>query len=75
MSARTHTLKQLIDQSLYPVDAPAVAEAILLRAAVRRTVPDVSLRAPEREQVRSFRRDARARSFRLATGSRDGAHR
>ncbi|HYF24725.1 MAG TPA: hypothetical protein VD931_03205 [Baekduia sp.] len=76
MSQRTRVLQQLIQQRLYPVDEAAVAEAILARAAVRRAVPEVDLRASERrEAVRSFRPDARARSFRLAASRRPGAHR
>jgi hypothetical protein len=68
VTSRGKILRQLLTEALYRVDERAVAEAILLRAAVLRTIPDVTLqRTQVAEPVRSFRRDARARSFRLAT--------
>jgi hypothetical protein len=67
-------LKQLIAESLYHVDERAVAEAILARAVVRQTMPEVSFRSEHRGPlVRSFRRERDARSFRLA-GSRLHTH-
>lgn len=66
MTSRTRVLKQLVEQALYPVDDRAVAEALLAHVTVRRVLPGVELVRPEPEEaVRSFRRDARARSFRL----------
>jgi hypothetical protein len=76
---RTQTLQQLIERSLYPVDEGAIAEAILLRAAARRMVPDLDLRSAgngdDADAVRSFRHDTRARSFRLASGRPRSARR
>jgi hypothetical protein len=72
---RARVLKQLIADSLYHVDERAVAEAIVTRAIVRQTMPEVSFRSEHRgPQVRSFRRDRDARSFRLASSSRLRAH-
>ena len=62
-------LKQLVRESLYVVDNVAVADAIVLRAMLRRTVPEPSSRSERRNsQARSFRRDRDARSFRLSHG-------
>ncbi len=76
---RTQTLQQLIERSLYPFDEGAIAEAILLRAAARRTVPDLDLRSAgngtDAEVVRSFRHDNRARSFRLASNRQRSSRR
>lgn len=59
-------LRQLIEDSLYVVDERAVADAILVRAQARLTLPDVAFRN-ERDsaRVRSFRLEHEARSFRL----------
>jgi hypothetical protein len=60
-------LKQLAGQSMYVIDAPTVADAILIRAAVRAALPESQFRSGSRERlVRSFRRDRGARSFRLS---------
>jgi hypothetical protein len=68
-------LKQLIAQCLYHVDERAVADAIVARAMVRQTVPEVSFRSEHRgTHVRSFRRDRDARSFRLAGAPRMRTH-
>jgi len=54
---------------MYVVDERAVADAILLRARMRVTLGEQTFRSEHRcPQVRSFRRDRSARSFRL-TGS------
>ena len=66
MNARTSALGRLLRDSLYVVDETAVAEAMIMRARARWIVPEVSFRSEERTVVRSFRRDANARSFRLA---------
>jgi hypothetical protein len=64
---RVRVLKQLVRDSLYVVDTDAVAQAIVLRAMLRRTVPEPPSRSePRGHQVRSFRRDRDARSFRLS---------
>jgi hypothetical protein len=72
---RVRVIKQLIADSLYQVDERAVADAILARAQVHQTIPDISFRATGRgPQVRSFRRDPAARSFRLAGTPRLRVH-
>jgi hypothetical protein len=69
MQDRVRVLKQLVRESLYVVDDTAVADAIVLRAMLRRTVPEPTFRSERRpSQVRSFRRDPGARSFRLSSG-------
>jgi len=74
MNSRTATLKQLVDQSSYPIDEAAIAEAIVVRSLARRAVPDVVFQAPPpKPRVRSFR-PHRGRSFRLARPER-GSHR
>ncbi len=40
MNDRVKILKQLVGDSLYSVDQYAVADAIVLRACVRRAVPE-----------------------------------
>ena len=73
MTARTHLLKQLIADGSYPIDEAAIAEAIVLRAAARRAVPDVAFRCAAhqvKQQVRSFRPHSGTRSFRLARAER-----
>jgi hypothetical protein len=68
-------VKQLIADSLYHVDERVVADAIVARAMVRQTMPEVSFRSEHRgPQVRSFRRDRDARSFRLAGAPRLRSH-
>jgi hypothetical protein len=69
MEVDARTLRQLIQGSMYVVDERAVADAIVLRIRLRATVARPSLHNERREvEVRSFRRDPRARSFRLARG-------
>jgi hypothetical protein len=64
---------------MYVVDERAIADAILLRARLRRAIPEPSFRSDRRgAAVRSFRRDRDARSFRLSGGPGPlhiGAHR
>ena len=68
---RVRVLKQLITESLYHVDELAVADAVLARAIVRQSMPEVSFRSEHRgPQIRSFRRDSSARSFRLSGSPR-----
>ena len=66
MNARTSAVGRLLRDSLYVVDETAVAEAMIMRARARWVVPEVSFRSEARPVVRSFRRDANARSFKLA---------
>lgn len=74
MNERTKLLKDLIQDSHYVVDPDAVAEAIIVRSAALRVLPDVHLRsAPDVPQVRSFRPHRGARSFRLS-GERRPPH-
>ena len=71
MNARTSALGRVLRDSLYVVDETAVAEAMLMRARTRWVVPEVTFRSENRGPVvRSFRRDANARSFKLARQSR-----
>jgi hypothetical protein len=71
MQRQIQLLRQLILDSQYAVDAGAVAEAILTRAATRRAVMGTTfrndLRGPE---VRSFRPTRHARSFRPCISKR-----
>lgn len=63
---RTNTIRELVQQSMYPVDEWQVAEAILVRVAARQVVPAISFHSSERApRPRSFRRSRDARSFRL----------
>ena len=67
MNDRTDTIKQLVATSSYPIDATAVAEAILVRSMARRVLPEVSFRTESfAPRVRSFRPHSGTRSFRLA---------
>ena len=67
MEVDARTLRQLIQGNMYAVDERAVAEAIVIRARLRATIARPTLVNERREvEVRSFRRDPRARSFRLA---------
>jgi len=73
MTARTALLKQLVADGSYPLDEVAIADAIVLRAAARRDVPDLAFRCaghPVKKQIRSFRPHRGARSFRLARAVR-----
>ncbi len=66
MNSHLRLLRELIADGMYVVDEAAVADAILARAGVRLTVANASFRTEVRPpQVRSFRRDDHARSFRL----------
>jgi hypothetical protein len=68
-------IQELLEESLYEVDAQAVAGAILARAATRRTVPGTTFRNDLRDeapQVRSFRPTRQARSFRPCGGTASG---
>jgi hypothetical protein len=72
MNARTKLLKELVRDAHYVVDERAIAEAILVRAAAQRVLPDVTFRSstPRLPQVRSFRPHRGARSFRLTRAER-----
>jgi len=72
MSPRVKVLKQLIADGHYVVDEAAVAEAVVVRCAARRALPDVIFRSAPAgaPQVRSFRPDRAARSFRLTRDER-----
>jgi hypothetical protein len=71
MQRQIQLLRQLVLDSQYAVDAAAVADAILARAATRRAVMGTAfrndLRGPE---VRSFRPTRHARSFRPCISKR-----
>jgi hypothetical protein len=66
MHKRIRVLRQLVADSQYVIDAAAVADAIIARAAARRLVAEVRFRNDigEPEVVRSFRPTKKARSFR-----------
>ncbi len=71
MNSHLRALKRLIDDGMYVVDERAVAEAIVARANVNASVANVSFRSEVTPPVlRSFRRDAHARSFRLERNAR-----
>ncbi|MEJ7826185.1 MAG: hypothetical protein WKF48_12185 [Solirubrobacteraceae bacterium] len=71
MDPRLANIQQLVAESTYPIDESVIAEAILVRAAARRLVPDLAFRrAPADPEVRSFRPDRGARSFRLVRARR-----
>lgn len=71
MDSRIANIKQLVAESTYPIDEHVIAEAILVRAAARRLIPDLAFRcAPAPSEVRSFRPHRGARSFRLAHARR-----
>ncbi|HUR87279.1 MAG TPA: hypothetical protein VMY78_18270 [Solirubrobacteraceae bacterium] len=73
MNARTRVLRDLVRDAHYVVDPDAVAEAILVRSAALRILPDITLRQaqpPDVPQMRSFRPHRGARSFRLSRGDR-----
>lgn len=74
MDSRLANIKQLISESTYPIDEAAVAEAIIVRTAARRLVPEIAFRLQSSEsEVRSFRPHRGAASFRLARAGRRGA--
>jgi len=82
MQRQIQLLRQLILDSQYAVDASAVADAILARAAARRAVVEITFRNDLRAlrdevrdevrgpQVRSFRPTRHARSFRPCNAKR-----
>jgi len=56
MDPRLANIQQLVAESTYPIDESVIAEAILVRAAARRLVPDLAFRqAPAQPEVRSYR--------------------
>jgi hypothetical protein len=65
MRSRVRLLRALYEDGMYVIDERSIADAILARAHVRATIPDVGF-AEHRTSVRSFRHDSSARSFRLA---------
>jgi hypothetical protein len=68
---RTRALRQLITDSHYEIDAQQVAQAILLRAQAKATMPDITFRNDRNPAaVRSFRLEHEVRSFRLSTRRR-----
>jgi hypothetical protein len=75
MNPRTKVLKQLVSEQQYVIDPRAIAEAMIVRSAALRVLPDVSFRStPARPLVRSFRPHRRARSFRLTRSDRRPTH-
>ena len=67
MENDARVLRQLIHDGMYVIDPYAVADSLLIRSRLRYTVARPVLMNERREvEVRSFRRDPRARSFRLA---------
>lgn len=77
MNARVKLLKELVGDGLYVIDDAAVADAVLLRAAARHTLPDVAFRGTRRlePEVRSFRPQRGVPSFRLTRAQRRPLHR
>lgn len=68
MQSRVSTLRELVHCSLYVVDERAVALALVTRSVIKETLPQQQFRSEQnRTQVRSFRRERVARSFRLCT--------
>jgi hypothetical protein len=68
---RTRALRQLITDSHYVIDEQQIAQAILLRAQAKSTMPDIKFRNDrDPAAVRSFRLEHEARSFRLSTRRR-----
>lgn len=76
MTPRVKVLKQLVADELYVVDASAIADAMLLRLRIVRTLPEVTFRcAPHAAPpVRSFRPHRGTRSFRLTRAQRRPPH-
>ena len=77
MNPRVRLLKELVNDGLYVVDDAAVADAVLLRAITRHTLPDVAFRGSPRPapEVRSFRPHRGAKSFRLTRSERRPGYR
>ena len=76
MNPRVQLLKDLVRDDHYVVDEGAIASAILVRSMARRMLPEVTFRgAPGGAQdLRSFRPDREARSFRLSRRERRTLH-
>lgn len=76
MNPRVKVLKQLVADEHYVIDESAIADAMLLRARIQRTLPDVTFRCAPRAapQVKSFRPHRGARSFRLSRAVRRPLH-
>ncbi len=73
MRPRALLLQELISNGLYAVDERWVADAMVARVAIRGSVAEPALgNETQPGAVRSFRRDPRARSFRLERPS--GVH-
>lgn len=79
MQRQIQLLRQLLLDSQYAIDASAVADAILARAAARRAVLGTTFRNDLRSlrdvggpQVRSFRPTRHARSFRPCNAKQPG---
>lgn len=70
MGSRPRQLRELIATSLYVVDERAVADAVVARQQIRSRLAAPVFRSEVRPtDVRSFRRDPGARSFRVAGSS------
>ncbi len=71
-----NVLKQLVADEHYVIDESAIAAAMVLRARLQRTLPDVTFRCAPRAapQVKSFRPHRGARSFRLTRAERRPLH-
>jgi hypothetical protein len=68
---RVRVIREVVDKSLYVIDERAVADAIVFRAMAKHLIPEQSVRtAPNGQEVRSFRPNRDARSFRLCSSSR-----
>jgi hypothetical protein len=64
-------IREVVHKSLYVVDERVVADAIVLRAMAKQVIPEPCFRTELRgREVRSFRPNRDARSFRLCTSSR-----
>jgi hypothetical protein len=66
MNERAKVIKQLVGDSLYSVDQYAVADAIVLRARVRRAVPETFRVAARRRLRRGPRTHPHQARFRLS---------
>ena len=74
MKPRVRLLRALLEDGMYPINELVIADAILARQLIRGYAPEVTF-ANDRAQIRSFRHDPAARSFRLARPSgRRAAH-
>jgi hypothetical protein len=66
MNERVRVIKQLVGDSLYSVDQYAVADAIVLRACVRRAVPETFRGAARSRPRRGALRHSGQPRFRLS---------